>query len=367
MYLGIPAAMLTLDQTNTCNSPQSMTSWTKHISGAAALLHLQGKEALASRTRRQLFVHLRGQVVSLEHLPLSPSCLFFSKVINCLQRHVTVPKVVSEWSDVARQYQTGADLHATDLAEAIIRFCNLRASMASFHDYSKAEHIVLSACEIDAELEVWTKNYPIECMYKTVMLQERSDEVFSDHYHIYENLVAATTWNHYRAVRILVNELIITQLEWLKKERPYILELSSSDSVFTDVRIQAANATIMQLSHDICASVPPLLGFREGQEPSQHNTKAVSGNLLLWPLYSAACTPMVSDMMCRWVAGRLRMISEIMGIKQAGPLAHVLMKRHDLLAWTSDKDDEYKRKVLVWRAGEMSPEPWTPEKLIELT
>lgn len=346
----VSVIMLGLYETNTCNSPQSMASWTKHISGAAALLHLRGKEALATRTGRQLFVHLRGQVV-----------------VNCLQRHAPVPKVVSEWSDIARQYQTGADLHAADLAEAVIRFCNLRASMDSFHDYSKAEHIVSSACEIDAELEAWAKNYPIECMYKTVMLKERSDEVFSDHYHIYENLLAATTWNHYRSVRILVNEVIITQLEGLKKERPYVFELSSSDSVFTDVRNKAANTTILQLSHDICASVPPLLGFKEGQEPSQHNTKAVSGNLLLWPLYSAACTPMVSDMMCRWVAGRLKMISEVIGIKQAGPLAHVLMKRQALLAWFSDKDDERKREVLLWKTEEMGPEPWTPEKLMELT
>jgi len=76
---------------------------------------------------------------------------------------------------------------------------------------------------------------------------------------------------------------------------------------------------------------------------------------------------MVSDMMCRWVAGRLKMISEVIGIKQAGPLAHVLMKRQALLAWFSDKDDERKREMLVWKTEEMGPEPWTPEKLMELT
>jgi len=41
-----------------------MVSWTKHINGAAALLALRGKQQLKTPIGRQLFVHLRSQVVS---------------------------------------------------------------------------------------------------------------------------------------------------------------------------------------------------------------------------------------------------------------------------------------------------------------
>jgi hypothetical protein len=64
------SSMLTHEQTNTCSGPQSMKSWTKHINGAAALLHLRGKEQLATPIGRNLFVHLRTQVVSFPHCSL---------------------------------------------------------------------------------------------------------------------------------------------------------------------------------------------------------------------------------------------------------------------------------------------------------
>ena len=55
---------LTLRQTNTCNSKHSMETWTRHITGASALLQLRGKEQLRTPVGYHLFIHLRTQVVS---------------------------------------------------------------------------------------------------------------------------------------------------------------------------------------------------------------------------------------------------------------------------------------------------------------
>ena len=41
-----------------------MDAWTKHVTGAASLLDFRGKEQLETEIGRQLFVHLRSQVVS---------------------------------------------------------------------------------------------------------------------------------------------------------------------------------------------------------------------------------------------------------------------------------------------------------------
>jgi hypothetical protein len=59
-----PKFELTLTQTNTCCSRQSMQSWSKHVNGAAALLRLRGKTQLQTSIGHHLFVHLRSQVVS---------------------------------------------------------------------------------------------------------------------------------------------------------------------------------------------------------------------------------------------------------------------------------------------------------------
>jgi hypothetical protein len=40
-----------------------MKSWTKHITGAAAILSLRGKKQLQTPIGRHLFVHLRTQLV----------------------------------------------------------------------------------------------------------------------------------------------------------------------------------------------------------------------------------------------------------------------------------------------------------------
>ena len=52
-----------IDQIITCNSEQSMESWTNHIDGAAALLRFRGPEQLRTRTGFALFMHCRYQIV----------------------------------------------------------------------------------------------------------------------------------------------------------------------------------------------------------------------------------------------------------------------------------------------------------------
>ncbi|KAI9642504.1 hypothetical protein NHQ30_009309 [Ciborinia camelliae] len=332
----VAVMLLGLYETNTCTGPQSMQSWTKHIIGASSLMQLRGKQCLETPIGRHLFVHLRTQV-----------------------RHVAIPAFIREWSKHALHSQSPNDAHATHLAEHVMAFCDLRATLSSFHDYSNAENIITAAFAIDAKLVEWASTYPSENMfYRTITLRKRSEDVFSDHYHIYDSVWAAALWNHYRCVRILTNELIHVQLAHLKKTRPELFISGARNFTFSDAQLEASTATIITLSHEICASVPFLLGYKEGHDVTLHNAKAVSGNLLLWPLYTAACTLMVSDMMCHWVAGRLRVISDVMGIKQAAPLSHILTKRKDLLAW--ELEDAQK-------GAPPNYEDWSHRKLMELT
>jgi len=47
--------------------------------------------------------------------------------------------------------------------------------------------------------------------------------------------------------------------------------------------------------------------------------RALTGNLILWPLYLAAQTSTATVEIQRWAAGRVEYVAETMGIRQAAP------------------------------------------------
>ena len=57
---------------------------------------------------------------------------------------------------------------------------------------------------------------------------------------------------------------------------------------------------------------------------------AMSGNLLLWCLYTAAVAGNISDMMRFWIVGKLKAIAETMGIRNALGLVKVLSKKREV-------------------------------------
>jgi hypothetical protein len=247
---------------------------------------------------------------------------------------------MSEWSEIAKLYETPEEAASTALSDLAIKFANLRSSMTSFHDYSNPEYIIAALCDLDSEYTEWVSRCPAQFLYSTTTLKERSEEVFSDHYHMYSSLWTATVWNHYRCARILVNELLLDQLGYVFQNPDICLGLWDNFCLYEN-QVQLSNGMLLQLSHDICSSVPFFMGLdgSSGDKSKRASPKAVSGNLLLWPLYTAACTGMVSDIMRGWVAGRLRMISDVLGIRQAAPLAQSLGLQQDLLEW-EEKDIE---------------------------
>jgi hypothetical protein len=97
-----------------------------------------------------------------------------------VQRHVNVPDIISEWSKAALKYETEAERTGTQLTEITVKYCNLRASMSSFHDYSNAEDLINSLCAVDLEYTTLLGKCPIPFIYTTVVLEEPSDEVYSD-------------------------------------------------------------------------------------------------------------------------------------------------------------------------------------------
>ncbi|OBT68856.1 hypothetical protein VE03_02043 [Pseudogymnoascus sp. 23342-1-I1] len=311
-----------------------MKSWTQHVNGAAQILYLRGEEQLQTETGRKIFRHLRTQII-----------------INSMQRGAGIPETITSWSLLCLPYETGEDLTASKLSLLIIEFCNLRSLMTSMHDFTNSNAIVSAALMIESSLAGWAAENPYS--YDTVPLIARHDAVFSDYYHIYSSILTATSWNSYRSVRILLSELIITQLNHLSQSQSQF-DYEDEDGDFPNLakdshallqqeytsQIFRSRAAIVQLTQDICASVPyylcdapsPGVLLIEHQD-STYVPRTATGNLLLWPLFTAVCTNMVSNVMRTWVVQRLEWIADVMGIQQAKALAILLCLRKDPPRW----------------------------------
>jgi hypothetical protein len=266
-----------------------------------------------------------------------------------MQRRAAIPETITSWSLLSLPYESGEDLTASKLSFLVIEFCNLRSLMTSMHDFTNSAAIVSAALMIEASLAAWAAESPYR--YNIVPLMARSDAVFADYYHTYSSILTATSWNSYRSVRILLNELLIVQLSHLcqsefqyedeDEEFPNLAE----DSQFLlqqqyQSQISHSRAVIVQLTQDICASVPyylcdaPSGSYLLTEHPqSEQLPRAACGNLLLWPLFTAACTNMVSNVMRAWVVQRLEKIANVMGIQQARALAILLCLRKDPPTW----------------------------------
>ena len=195
----------------------------------------------------------------------------------------------------------------------------------------------MTACAIEEDYVAWTKTHP-KYIYQTVTLKERRDEVFSDHFHTYNNLFIAAIWNHYRSVRILLNELLLDQLTHFSQTKFDSTLAGADDSIF-ESQMLASKMTLLKLCHDICASVPYFLGFDPNRDPDlpYEIPKTVHGNMLIWPLYTAGVTPLVSDVMRSWVAGRLQWIADVLGVRQANLLAFKVRNQQEVLTWEDEE------------------------------
>ena len=233
------------------------------------------------------------------------------------------------WSRLSARFETPDEFPESTLFQIFAKVCNLRASNSS--DYTTT---LTSALTIDTDLAEWVATLPLECKYTTVTLRSKSKDFLSDYHHSYRDIGTATLWNHYRSIRILVNEIVLDQFIHLKElfspdSAPDILSLYES-------QIRASKFTIMKLIYDICASVPFHLRYhnnREGWQSVPAPPRAVNGRNLLWPLYVAGKTSLCPEAARAWVVGRLEAIGERMGIRRADALARVVKAKKVVPLW----------------------------------
>jgi hypothetical protein len=262
-------------------------------------------------------------------------------VVNCLVRRVDVPQTILKWSRLAREYEDSHEVSESELADIVAKFCNLQAAIDSPGYDMDPLVFVSSALSIDAELEEWYRRWETSSLYATIIVRENIPDVFEDDWHLYPNIMVALIWNHYRCIRILVNQIIITQIAAMTTKLDADLTYEYSP-VYND-QIDLSRRTIVQLCHKVCASVPYYLSHYPGEpgerwnSPDDYASYNARAKLVLWPLYVVGQTEYVSDIMRTWVIERLEQLSREMGTHKlkAKGLATLLRNRQRALgqAW----------------------------------
>jgi hypothetical protein len=235
-----------------------------------------------------------------------------------------------------REYETGDDISESELAEIIASFCSLQVALNDGQYSHAPAELVAWAISLDTQLLEWVAKHRVQNLYSTVIISEASPDIFTDHWHRYRNIHVASIWNHYRSIRILVNQVIVSLLSH---------NTSGLFSTSYSNQTEASKRVVVQLSHDICASVQFFLMHAQENNSidwrSSYQPRSTAvGKLLLWPLYVAGQNDFVSDIMRMWIVGRLEKFAAVIGIQKAGILGRML------------KSKQYTPKV--WR--EMTPE-----------
>lgn len=271
--------------------------------------------------------------------------LMGGQIVGCMHRQTTVPPNLIVWSRLARDHPTDGSETALEnqLAEISFRLCDFRANeIATIDNYKDPPRIIETILGIDQELETWQTASERMSAYTIVSIENRTEDVFADYYHIYTDNFNALIWNHFRTMRLVVHQILITQIAALYhrtympgseplptiNSRTYKDAIMPTDFPYTN-HFKRSHARLNSVIHDICASVPYILCYHLYGSPWDNTVQplaALRGNLLMWPLYLVGQMAVASPMMRRWATDQLKKIGTILGIKQAEMLACLLEK-----------------------------------------
>jgi hypothetical protein len=272
-------------------------------------------------------------------------------MMTCIIRRVPIPSEILDWTIIAIRYESVNQAASSALVFAIMKFSEMRTNLAST-DYANDLHrVVTDALEIDEMFHEWTMNVPESFLWTPVSISEPDEEVFADYYDVYHDVFTAGVWNSFRSIRIMLHEILIEHLvklcsspESMTLNREIFLS-SYKAQIFTSKTI------INTLTHEICASVPYYFNYHQramdnfGERP---RAKAIAGYLLMWPLYTAAVAGRVSAQMREWIAGRLKDVGDVMGVRHAyalGLVARVKREMSDLEVQREKEEwDEYTKE-----------------------
>lgn len=344
--------MLDLFEKITTTTPRSFEALTRHINGALTLAKLRGTRQFDGPIGTRMFLQLSSIVL-----------------ISCVQRDLQPPPDLLELRAIASQYLDAKD-PKWQYSTSVMQFISLRISIKNGSLPLPA--IIESAKAIDEKFQTILDNMPPLWSYETIKSPDitDSDDIYEDYFHVFPDHRVTHIWNNIHLSRILIYETIRAQLH--KASNATLPENSSE--------IQRSEEIIASLSTDICATVPQytrvrrvnkddpfsldgiravrsecISNFPTFDDSTSHSSanprffyypvskscsqlytpfEAARCYSLTFALYIAARSTASPERLRKWIVGRLRFFSSVMGMAEAQMIADVLEGSRDVNPWT---------------------------------
>jgi hypothetical protein len=185
---------------------------------------------------------------------------------------------------------------------------------------------------MDDDLAAWAVRVPATYEYIT-KASPSNPNTYEDYYHIYPNFWTASSWNNYRSIRILLNEILLIHLN-------RVATLPSGPMEDFSAQREQAHLLLEQLCSELCASVPYFLGTVSIPSSQPASTRrSLGGFQIMWPLFVCGSMTWTERPLRNWIIGQLESIGYTMGIQQAIPLAELMKRNGNLLEWSRGGDE----------------------------
>ncbi|KAF2727725.1 hypothetical protein EJ04DRAFT_581818 [Polyplosphaeria fusca] len=277
------AILLGMVEFLTLDSIESYEAWFTHIEGGLALLNLRGQPQFDYERGGQLLLQLRHQIL-----------------FACVQQDLPPPKAflaVTEAFNASPMGQRRRSRLPTPIGDMCFHILALRAAIKD-GTITGSTAICNEAKRIDRDLQTWRSSLPRDWEYHVVQGAAGATWCFRGEYHVYENAWVAQVWNNWRAMRILLQQLIISYSD------AGALNLETSDAV----------DLVRKLSSEICHTT---CTFVVGKARS---------SALIWPLSVVAQEPRNGLLERRWAVKHLQDVGAALGMRRATVIADAVAR-----------------------------------------
>lgn len=314
--------ILSVFETVTGSTQQSLMAWAKHINGAATLIKFRGENQFKTYAGQRMFSEVTANLI-----------------MSCVQRQTAVPDYIIKLREGADNYFDKSN-PAWRLSDVIVEFTNFQASVKN-GVLVGAREIVTAALQIDSSFLAVFRDLPEIWKYTTVYTDANPELVWNGNYHVYNDYWVAQLWNSMRCCRILLHEIILKHLKAdISSMAPEFDELEYSELHLSTVR------AMIQMRSDILASIPQqtlssdLQNWANSEAPRDENRhiypmlRRSRGYFALWSLYVVGGMELGTEAIRNWVINRLNAISEEMGFRQARMLADFLYRHEEVTTFS---------------------------------
>ena len=296
------AAVLLLSsfETVSVDVSTSARNWTSHVRGAYALLSARGASLLETPFGRKMFM----QVVS-------------SVTLDCLQSQTRLPESLQDMMNL----MADSDLPSPrqSFQRIVGGLIDLRASIAE-GEITDASQIVSLATQLDDEAQVLESNMQRHPDYSYTVVQADATKICGEVQHLYPSTNATLLWNSLRMLRILANDILVSQLP--------VSEVPLDGSAA--LQRCKARATVSRTCLEICESIPQAAGPRAKHDAFDH---VAAVNFSIWPLFKAGSSALASATVRHRALGKLTELGHRHHVHRAFIAAEQLKRRDHSDVW----------------------------------